>query len=393
MRVCHIDPFSGASGNMLLAALLDAGAARRAVDEAVTALGVGGWALSVEATTRRGLRALHARVDASDDAPARAWRDIRRLLDGADLDEAVRARAAATSTRLAEAEGRVHGVAADDVHFHEVGGLDAIVDVVGVCAAFSDLGVARVTSSPVALGGGQVTSAHGVLPVPAPAVLELLQGAPVHGGDEAHELCTPTGAALLAEWVDAWGAMPPLTVAGSGYGAGTRELTRPNVLRVTVGEAAAHGDPPVEALVLLEATIDDMPGELTPVVLDALRAAGARDAWARQVVMKKGRPGVELVCLAGPDTLPAVRGELFRQSTTLGVRAHPVERWALERATVTVDVAGQPVRIKLGRAGGTVVNAAPEFDDCARAAAATGLPVKQVLDRARAAWLTRQVGS
>jgi pyridinium-3,5-bisthiocarboxylic acid mononucleotide nickel chelatase len=396
VRILHIDPFSGASGDMLLGALVDAGADIEQVRGSLTRLGIDGWELRVSEVVRGGLRACSVDVVVADEHPQpRPWRDIRRLLVEAPLDEAIAERALATFTRLAEAEAVVHAVPAEEVHFHEVGGLDAIVDIVGVCAAVQLLGVQRVTASRVPLGHGAVRTTHGLLPVPAPAVLEILRGLPVVGGEQGVELCTPTGAALLAALVEDWHALPAMAVSAIGYGAGSRELRHPNILRVALGEgvlgdgaedAGGGGGAVAEPLVMLEATIDDMSGELTPAVLDAVRAAGARDAWVRQVLMKKGRPGVELVALVAPGDVPVVRRELFRQSTTLGVREHVVHRQALDRLTASVDVAGHPVRVKLGRLDAEVVNVAPEFDDCAAVAARTGLAVKTVMELARAAW-------
>jgi pyridinium-3,5-bisthiocarboxylic acid mononucleotide nickel chelatase len=382
----HLDPIGGASGDMLLGALVDAGVPVAALREAVAGLGMGGWELDAEDTTRGGLGACHVRVHAPEDGVVRTWAHVRQLLTDAPLaSEVVRARALATFQRLADAEARVHRTDADLVHFHEVGALDALVDVVGVCAGFAHLAAERVTCSPVPQGIGMARGSHGLIPLPAPAVLELLAGAPTYSTGIPAELCTPTGAALLAEWVDVWTELPPLTVRRIGYGAGSRDLEeRPNVLRLIVGDAA--GPAGAVAALLLETTIDDLPGELVPPVLDALRAAGADDAWARPVTMKKGRPGVEIVCLAPPAAGPALRRVLFRETTTLGTRERLVDKWMLDRDWVEVVVAGHAVRLKVGRLDGEVVNVAPEFDDCAAAAAATGLPIKEVVARARAAW-------
>jgi pyridinium-3,5-bisthiocarboxylic acid mononucleotide nickel chelatase len=384
MTVAHIDPVSGASGDMLLGALLDAGAALDGVRDVIGALGLRGWSLTAETVVRGGIGATHAVVATEDTSVVRTWTNVRELLAGAPLPEAVRGRALATFRRLAEAEGRIHRIAPERVHFHEVGALDAIVDVVGVCAALAQLGVDRVTCGPVPQGVGMTRAAHGLLPIPAPAVLELLRGAPTFSTGLPVELCTPTGAALLAEWVDAWGDLPALVVGATGYGAGTRELERPNVVRVVLGEPVEHRS--AATALVLETTIDDLAGELVPPVLDALRAAGASDAWVRPVLMKKGRPGYEVVCIGPPAAGEALRRVLFRETTTLGVRGRFVDKWALDRSWVEVDVAGAAVRLKVGRLDGEVVNVAPEYEDCAAAARATGLPLKEVYARARSAW-------
>lgn len=384
MRVAHIDPFSGASGDMLLGAVVDAGVDVERIIAVLEGLGLDGWDLAADTVTRSGIGATRVQVTAREDGVVRTWANVRDLLGAADLPESVRGRAIATFQRIAEAEARIHRRDVDRVHFHEVGALDAIVDIVGVCAGLEFLGVERVTCGPVAQGTGMTRSDHGLLPVPAPAVLALLAGAPTYSTGEPVELCTPTGAALLVEWVDEWTDLPPMVLDVTGYGAGARELHRPNLIRVVLGDAA-HDGGATQVLVLATA-IDDLSGELIPPVLDALRAAGAHDAWACPVVMKKGRPGVELVCLADPRRGDALRRVLFTETTTLGVRGWLVDRWALERRWVTVEVASQPVRLKVGMLDGVVVNVAPEFDDALAAGRAAGLPVKDVLARARAAW-------
>jgi pyridinium-3,5-bisthiocarboxylic acid mononucleotide nickel chelatase len=384
VKVAHIDPFSGASGDMLLGAVIDAGAPLDDIIAALEGLSLPGWTLSTEATTRGAIGATRAIVRTDEGHVVRTWPNVRDILTGADLPEPVRARALATCRRLAHTEARIHRTDAERVRFHEVGGLDAIVDVVGVCAGLHLLGIERITSGPVAQGVGMVRSAHGLLPVPAPAVLELLRGAPTFTINVTAELCTPTGAALLAECVDEWTPLPHLVLGAVGYGAGYRELDHPNVLRIVTGTTTR----PVGsvAAIVLETTVDDLAGELVPPVLDALRAAGAGDAWARPVVMKKGRPGVELACIGPVDRAEALRRVLFEQTTTLGVRASTVDKWELDREYHTVEVAGHPVRLKVGRLSGRVLNVAPEFDDCLAAAEATGIPLKDVYATARAAW-------
>lgn len=393
-RPCvHVDAASGAAGDMLLGALVDAGVSVDAIVEVVGGLDIGPWGLTAERTSRSGQVARKAVVTVPDPDPdaSRRFGQIRRVLAEARLPEPVRERALATFVRLAEAEGRRHGVDADEVAFHELGAVDALVDIVGVCAGLHLLGAGRVTCGGVAQGSGTVETAHGRLPLPAPAVVELLLGAPTYSLPVDVELCTPTGAALLAEWVDEWTDLPPMTLRAVGYGAGTRELAFPNVLRMLVGEphtrAATHdGAPTVAASVVVETTIDDLTGELVPGVLDALIDAGADDAWAQPVLMKKGRPGLTVTCLVPPERVDAARRVLVSETTTLGVRSHPVDKWALDRAVTTVEVAGQPVRVKVGRLGDAVTNAAPEHSDCVAVSAATGLPVQDVYAKARAAW-------
>ena len=369
---------------MLLGALVDAGVSMADLEKVLRGLPLDGWSLDAEEVVRAGIGATHIRVHSNENGVVRTWGNVRSMLAEAALPEPVRARALGAFSRLAQAEARVHRIAVDRVHFHEVGAVDAIIDVVAVCAALQLLGVERATCGPVAMGTGMTKALHGFVPIPAPAVLELLRGAPTFSTDVPHELCTPTGAALLAEWVSDWTPQPEMIAERIGYGAGTRELDRPNVLRLTIGEVVRTMGSG-QALVL-ETTIDDLPGELLPPVLDALRAAGASDAWSRPVLMKKGRPGQEITCISDPWHGDTLRGVLFRETTTLGVRGYLVEKWQLQREWVTVDVAGSPVRLKVGRLGGAVVNVSPEYEDCAAAAAATGLALKEVFARARASW-------
>lgn len=362
---------------MWLGALVGAGASIEAIQDAVDALGAGTVRLSVARVQRAGSPATAVRVHAPEDSPpARTWRDIRALLGGAPLADTVRDRALATFERLARAEADVHDVDVDDIEFHEVGSLDAIADIVGACAGVSDLGLERLTCGPIALGSGTVDSMHGALPVPAPAVVGLLPGFTVTGGPAGHELTTPTGAALLAELTEPAPGLPPMALATVGVGAGGRDLAHPNVLRLFVGDAdveAAAG-----AHVVLEATVDDLNPELVPLVLDRLRDAGAHDAWATPVLMKKGRPGYTLSALGDRADLDRLRETLFRESTTIGARWYAVDKHALDREWVEVEVDGQPVRVKVARHGGAIVNVAPEADDVRAAADATGRPARDI---------------
>ena len=387
-----VDASSGASGDMLLGALVGAGVPLEVLQRAVTAVAPERVSLAAGPVIRNGFAATRVEVDVAESTTHRTWRDIRKTLEAADLADGVRDRALATFRRLAEAEGAVHGSSPDDVHFHEVGALDAIADVVGVCAGLEHLRLEQLVVSPVAVGSGRVSSAHGDLPVPPPAVVELLRRAPSYAGPGKSELCTPTGAALLTSSATSYGPQPAMEVHVVGIGAGGRDPdTHANVLRLLVGErvvstgsTARDGSTTRDPLVL-ETNVDDLDPRLWPNVISALFEAGASDAWLTPIVMKKGRPAHTLSALVRPDHADAVRLEIFRQTSTIGLRETTVGKTALERRTRTVQVDGHAIRVKLALHEGRVVNAQPEYDDVAEAAAGTGRPVKDVLADAVAA--------
>lgn len=385
-----VDASSGASGDMLLGALAGAGVPLAVLQAAVDAVTPEPVALRVETVARGGFAATRCHVEVEDSVHHRSWRDIRALLLAADLDQPVRERAVGVFERLAVAEATVHGSDPLDVSFHEVGALDAIADVVGVCAGFGWLaGVAttEVVVSPVAVGSGEVTGAHGTMPVPPPAVAELLRGVPSYGGPTgapAAELCTPTGAALLTGLATGWGPQPAMTVDRIGVGAGGRDPAgHANVLRLFVGTTVAP-DATTGTLVM-EANVDDLDPRVWPQVITALLDAGASDAWLTPILMKKGRPAHTLSVLVGAERADDVRATVFRHTSTIGVRETRVDKHALDRETDAVDVGGQQISVKLARRDGALVNAMPEFDDVVRAAAALGRPVNDVLADAMAA--------
>ncbi|WP_116449395.1 nickel pincer cofactor biosynthesis protein LarC [Blastococcus litoris] len=378
-----LDLSAGASGDMLLGALVDAGVPLEVLTTAVAALPVEQIRLVTEQTTRHGLGATRVHVHAPQSHEHRSWADVRGLLADADLPAAVRDGALAVFERLAVAEGRVHRVAADDVHFHEVGALDALADVVGVVAGFEHLGLTRLAASPVALGSGSARGAHGVVPVPGPAVLELLAGIPVVAGPVPAEMCTPTGAALVAARVSEWTALPPMRVARVGVGAGGRDPAElPNVVRLVLGEPA---EPEPAGPVVLETNVDDLDPRLWPGVLDALFAAGASDAWLTPILMKKGRAAHTLSALCRPEAVADVRAAVFRTTTSIGLRVVPVGKVALERVHTSVQVLGGTVGTKVAVHDGRVVNVSVEYEDVAALARELGLPVKEVLRAATAA--------
>ncbi|QWZ10682.1 nickel pincer cofactor biosynthesis protein LarC [Nocardioides panacis] len=371
---------------MLLGALVSAGVPLEVVAGAVDAVAPEHVALTPETVSRNGFAATRLHVDVADSSTHRTWRDVAALLAAAGLPDAVRLRAHATFERLAVAEAAVHGTSPEDVHFHEVGALDAIADVVGVCAGLAHLGLDALVVSPVAVGSGRVHGAHGEMPVPPPAVAELLRGVPSHAGPGERELCTPTGAALLTAHATSYGVQPAMTVRVVGVGAGGRDpATHANVLRLFVGEAASETPNGTDGPLLLETNVDDLDPRLWPNVLAALLTAGASDAWLVPILMKKGRPAHTLHALVSAVHADAVRTEIFRQTSTIGLREIAIGKTALDRDMRTVQVDGHEVHVKLALHNGVVVNAQPEYDDVVRAATSTGRPVKEVLADAVAA--------
>jgi pyridinium-3,5-bisthiocarboxylic acid mononucleotide nickel chelatase len=384
-RTAWIDARSGVSGDMLLGALCDLGALDIAAF--ATTLGVD-VDVSAAPGTRGGLRGIAVSVRPGADQPHRQLPDLLGLVDRVTVDPAVRDRSVAVFRRLAAAEGRVHGVSPESVEFHELGAVDTIVDVVGAAAGFAALGLDRLVVSPIALGGGQAQTAHGVVPVPGPAVLELLAASNLvgFGGPVEVELATPTGVAILAELADGnTGAMPAMEVTATGIGLGGRDLAeQPNVLRLVIGRAVAAAAADDDWL-LLEANVDDLDPRLWPGVLTRLLDTGAGDAWLTPIVMKKGRAAHTISVLVAPDRAEVAAQVLFTESSTIGVRTTRVGKRTLDREWMTVRVAGHDIRIKVARLAGRIVNAVPEYDDVSAAAAALGRPVKAVLAAAAAA--------
>jgi hypothetical protein len=366
----------GLAGDMLLGALLDAGADLERLRGVPDALGLSGVEINVERVERQRIGALHVRVDAPADHMHRDYREIRNVVEKARLAAQPRTRSLEAFARLAEVEGRIHGVPVDDVHFHELGAVDTLVDVCGAFTLLDDLGVERVACSPLPFARGLTRAAHGVLPLPAPATLALLEGAPLVGVDSEAELVTPTGAAIAATVVQEWGPLPPLTLERVGYGAGTADLAdRPNVVRVLLGAEAA---PRTGDVVLLETNLDDLSPELVPDAVERCFAAGALDVWTVPAQMKKGRPGIVLAALSRRGAEADIARAMLEETTALGVRVAHLSRWELEREERVVEVAGGTVRVKVGMLDGRVVNLAPEHDDCAALAKTTGRAVKSI---------------
>jgi pyridinium-3,5-bisthiocarboxylic acid mononucleotide nickel chelatase len=400
-RILYLDPWSGASGDMILASLVDAAGAdldaEQVLRRVVAGLGIPGVEVVAESAREGGFSCRRVTVNAPASQPARRLADLVALLDGADLSVDVRRRAGDALRRLAEVEARLHGVSVEEVHLHELGGVDTLVDVTGCFALYEALDIGSAFHAPLPLGGGWVDTDHGPVPVPAPATLALLEGREVCGGPVDGELTTPTGALLITETALSVSRMPAMVVERVGYGAGRRSLPgRPNLLRAVVGHAApaaeateaedatAGGDAG-EDVVVLQAVVDDATPELLAHAGRLLLAAGAVDVWSTPIVMKKGRLAVEVTVLAKPADESSLVELLFSESTTFGVRRALVGRHVVQRDFVSVMVGGHLVPVKVGRRGGRVVTISPEYEAAAKTAADTGRPLKEIMTEAAAA--------
>jgi uncharacterized protein (TIGR00299 family) protein len=408
MRTLYFDCFAGASGDMILGALVAAGADAPALREQLARLDVAGFEVSFETVDRSGIGATHAVVRTSDEKQHRHLSAILRIIAESRLSDAVKARASRIFERLGEAEARVHNVPVEKIHFHEVGALDAIVDVVGACIGFELLGIERFVSSPLHVGSGTVEMAHGRFPVPPPAVVELLRDAPVYATDIKGELVTPTGAAIISTVCAEFGALPALRLAATGYGAGTRQYKDfPNVLRVMIGETNEHEaaseklsaaseklSTASEKLFMLETNLDDASPQVVGYASERAFALGALDCFVTPVQMKKNRPGVVVSILCRAAEREALTKMLFDETTTLGVRSYEVERRALGREFLSVETEFGAISVKVARRDdGSVSNVAPEYEDCRAAAMSAGVPLHVVETAARAAARTATNGN
>ncbi len=382
MKVLHLDCFAGIAGDMLLGALIDAGVGVEDVRAGLSGLPVKGWQLRAERVTRKGIDATKVTVEpeAGAHVPHRLHcEELVAAIEDGGLSEAATGRALAALRAIAEAEARVHGVTVEEVHFHEVGGLDTLVDVAGVAVALELLGVERVTSAPLPVSHGFVDCAHGKLPVPAPAVAELIKGVPTVPLDIDGETVTPTGAALAVSLADAFGAPPPMTVRAVGYGAGTSEWHDvPNVLRVVLGDGSAEDAEEAREVVVLEANIDDMPAEHFALALERCQEGGALDVWLTPIQMKKNRPAVMLSVLAEPGDAPRLAEVIFENTTTFGIRRGLASRLCLPRRHETVETPYGAVRVKIATLPSGRETVSPEYEDCLAAARREGVPGRVV---------------
>src|ERR1700754_160926 len=385
MKTLYFDCFAGASGNMILGAMVAAGVDPEALRQQLSLLNVDGFNLKFETVDRSGLSATYARVETAHEHKHRHLSDIKQIIEGSGVSDAAKKLAIQIFTRLAEAEARVHNEPVDHVHFHEVGALDAIVDIAGAAICFDLLKIDRFVSSPLHAGSGMIQMAHGRLPVPPPAVAELLKGVPFYSSDIQGELLTPTGAAIITTVCREFGPIPQMKTDVTGYGAGTRQYKDfPNVLRVMLGETEADGATD-EKLWMIETNIDDMSPQLLGHVMDIAFEQGALDCYFTPVQMKKNRPGVLLSVLCEPDKKGSLLTLLFTETTTLGVRSYEVTRRALRRSMTRVETQYGPIDVKVAHLNGRVVNEMPEFDQVRAAAKKAGVALKVVEDAVRTA--------
>ena len=369
---------------MTLGALVDAGCDAEDLRTELRGLQVPGWELSAEKVWKNGMAATHVRVKTEDQQKHRSLSTILEILGASQLAPEVRRHASAVFQKLGEAEARVHHVPLEKIHFHEVGAVDAIVDIVGACIGFAALGIEKFACSPLNVGGGTAKMAHGVLPVPAPATANLLQGKPTYSNGVQRELVTPTGAALVATLCDSFGPQPPMTVSAIGYGAGTADLEgQPNVLRIMVGEAAERSVAGFdEEIAVIEANLDDMNPQIYGYFLEKALAASALDVYTTPVQMKKNRPGTLLTVLCKPQDTNALMSLIFAETTTFGARTYRAQRRVLPREWVNVTTRFGDVRIKLSRVNGRILHVAPEYDDCRKLAVEKNVPLQQVINEA-----------
>ena len=382
MKIAYFDCFSGISGDMVLGALVDAGCELNRIEAELRRLPFSGWSISAQKVKRGALSATHVKVESGEHHPHRSLDTILGLISQAGLSPRVMNRASQIFRRLGEAEARIHNVPVEKIHFHEVGAVDAIVDIVGASVGFELLGIETFACSALNVGSGRVQTAHGILPVPAPATAELLRGAPTYSTGIERELVTPTGAAIVSTLASEFGAQPAMTVAAVGYGAGTAELRdQANVLRLFIGESVEQKIGR-DDVVVIEANLDDMNPQIYGYFVERALEAGALDVFATPVQMKKNRPGQLLTVLCRPVDTDRLMDLIFRETTTIGARTYRANRRTLQRESVAVDTPLGTVRLKVSRSNGHVLNVAPEYEDCQRIAAERGVPLKQVLAEA-----------
>jgi len=388
MKLAYFDCFSGISGDMTLGALVDAGVSLDHLRDELRGLEVPGWEISAEKVWKNGMSSTYVKVKTEDQSMHRSLTAILEILEKSRLSPRVRERASAIFRRLGEAEATVHDVPIEKIHFHEVGAVDAIVDIVGACIGFEALGIEQFACSALNVGGGTAKMAHGVLPVPAPATGKLLQGKPTYSNGLQKELVTPTGAAIVATLCTHFGPQPPMSVSSIGYGAGTADLEgQPNVVRIMIGEAVENAVAGFdEEIAIIEANLDDMNPQIYGYFQEKALAAGALDVYSTPIQMKKNRPGILLTLLCRPHDTGALMDLVFSETTTFGARTYRAQRRTLPRECVSVHTQFGDVRMKISRVNGHIRQAAPEFEDCKKIAQQHHVPLHLVMDEAKRAF-------
>jgi uncharacterized protein (TIGR00299 family) protein len=385
MRIAYFDCFTGVSGDMILGALIDAGADLHELESELGKLKISGLTLKAEKTTRRGLSGTRFFVDADHSHAERHLTDIERIMDNSGLADDIKARAKAIFRDLAHVEAKIHNTNPGDVHFHEIGGLDSIVDVVGSLIVMKMLGIETMYASRIPVGTGFVECDHGVLPLPAPATLELLKGIPVYASSIEKELVTPTGIAILKHVVQSFGNIPEMKIERIGYGAGSRDLKIPNLLRVWIGETEVKQEYEEDEVILIETNIDNMNPEILGYALERLMEKGALDVFMTPIFMKKNRPGTLLSILITPDKLDETISIIFAETHSLGIRFQRLERRKLHRELITVETSFGPVRLKVSHIDTEKRIISPEYEDCREIAMRQGIPLRKVYEEAQAA--------
>ncbi len=386
MKVAYFDCFSGISGDMTLGALLDVGLPFEVLKKELEKLPLKNYSIKAEKVEKVGIASTKVHVQAEEKGVIRYWTNVKNLIDDSKLDTLVKENSKKAFLTLAQAEAKIHRKNLNSVHFHEVGATDSIIDIVGTAIGLNYLGIEKVFSSPIATGMGLIKTDHGIMPVPSPATLEILKDIPIYSGGENAELTTPTGASIIKTYAEDFGEIPPLRIISTGYGAGTRDLRKPNVLRIIVGEMIARPEEAEEdEVVIIDTNIDDMNPEFYGYVMEKLFDAGAIDVWITPVYMKKNRPGTALSALAPIHKEEAIIDVIFKETSTLGARtSRKVRRKALREVLAVTTRFGE-VRVKIGKFKNQIVSVSPEYDDCARLAKEKEIAVKEVYNEAKQA--------
>lgn len=392
MYIAYFDCFSGISGDMILGALIDAGLDVYQLEKELRKLNIAGYTIRAEKTTRQGISGTRFFVDAEEDHVERRLRDIEEIIDQSNLDEDIKTSGKEIFCTLASVEATIHNGSLEEVHFHEIGAVDSIVDIIGALIGFRILGIETVHASRIPVGTGFVECDHGTFPLPAPATLELLKDIPIYPRETERELVTPTGIAILKHVAKSFGIIPAMKIENIGYGAGSRDLKIPNLLRIWIGKAEAAKLYEEDDVILIETNIDNMNPEFFGYTSEKLLERGALDVFMTPIFMKKNRPGTLLSVLITPDKLEETQSIIFSETTSLGIRIQHIERKKLLREIITVDTIFGRVRVKIGKIGQEVENISPEYEDCKKIAITEGIPLRTVHDEVKVAARSKLIG-